>query len=181
MKFYVPAFFLIVFSCLTLYATEPVKIEKKEVVFGETYYNGTNGYYLVGTGNKGSYGNNAAVHNNRYNPYVQQEVNEEEYTPTEVDTKVFHIFANNCASCHGKEKQSGKLQLIDGKELLLHPLHTRVEIVDRVTSHDLKDRGKKPMPMGGETELTKEEKWALMLWMVQESDNMKQRYKKEQK
>lgn len=172
--------------CGYTFATTPnvVRIEKKEVVINEDYLNGTDGYFLVGENQEG-YGQNQLLKYNTYSPRQigygnEQPVSDELYVPTEIDKRTYGIFANSCASCHGTQKQSGKLQLIDGKDLLLQPLATRVDIVDRVSSKtdDLKSRGKKHMPMGGEEDLSQEDQDILRLWMVQEADQLRQRYKK---
>jgi hypothetical protein len=95
----------------------------------------------------------------------------EPYKPTELDVRVYHLFKQKCARCHGDTKQDGGLSLIRDGALQLVPLEDRTEIHDRVHGVGLSDRGKAKMPKGGS--LSDKEVEDLRLWMVQESDRLR--------
>jgi len=96
---------------------------------------------------------------------------EEEYKVTELDKRVYAIFNASCVRCHGDTKQDGGLALVKGGALQLVDLVDRVEIYDRVLGVGLEARGKAKMPKGGT--LSDNDVESLRLWMVQESDRLK--------
>lgn len=94
-----------------------------------------------------------------------------EYKVTDLDKKVYNIFKASCVRCHGDTQQDGGLTLIKGGALQLVDLVDRVEIHDRVNGVSLAERGKAKMPKGGT--LSDSDVETLRLWMVQESDRLK--------
>lgn len=104
-------------------------------------------------------------------PTIPEQAEGGEYKVTDIDRKAFNIFKNACARCHGDTQQDGGLTLIKGGALQLVDLVDRVEIHDRVNGVGLEARGKAKMPKGGT--LSDSDVETLRLWMVQESDRLK--------
>jgi mono/diheme cytochrome c family protein len=94
---------------------------------------------------------------------------EGEYKVTELDKKVYSIFKNQCARCHGDTKQDGGIALIKNDVLQLVDIFDRVEIHDRVNGIGLEARGKTRMPKGS-SPLADAYVETLRLWAVEESD-----------
>ena len=104
-------------------------------------------------------------------PTIPEQAEGGEYKVTDIDKKAFAIFKAQCARCHGDTQQDGGLALIKNGALQLVDLVDRVEIHDRVNGVGLAARGKTKMPKGGSLSDTDVE--TLRLWMVQESDRLK--------
>ena len=97
--------------------------------------------------------------------------------PSQLDVKVFDLFVKRCAKCHHDDKNG--ITLVKDKNgdgqydtLVLHDLSDRVEIYDRVFGVDLDRRGKARMPKG--KPLSNEEVKLLYLWLVEESDRIRE-------
>lgn len=95
--------------------------------------------------------------------------------PTDLDRKVFDIVKTNCARCHTGEDSRGGfkiLERVDGTALLLDLfVEERVLIYDSVANINLKNRGKKLMPLGGQM-LPEDDIETLRLWMVEAAEEL---------
>ncbi len=98
-----------------------------------------------------------------------------------LNNKVFKIFKEQCASCHSNSSKKAGLQLVgkddDGTEWLADlPLEYRVITYDLVAGINLKERGKKLMPLGGPA-LSDEEVETIRLWMIAKAEELKKKGK----
>lgn len=93
-----------------------------------------------------------------------------------LDLKVFRIFKTNCASCHTGDSARKGFKLIGkagSNEYLFNlSLQDRVIVHDVVSGKNLRERGKKLMPLGG-PKLSDSDIEILRLWMVKEAENVK--------
>lgn len=118
-------------------------------------------------------------------PIVEQEKEEpkpekpmREVDPLEgvdLNQRVFQIFTDSCAGCHGQESPKAGLQLVgedpDGTKWLNGlSLSERILVYDSVAGIGLKERGKKLMPLGGQP-LSDEDVEVLRLWMIKKAED----------
>lgn len=99
----------------------------------------------------------------------------------ELNSKVYRIFSESCASCHGPTSAKAGLQLVgqdeDGTKWLSNStLENRVLVYDHTAGIKLKERGKKLMPLGGPA-LPDEEVETLRLWMIAKAEEIKKQNK----
>lgn len=87
---------------------------------------------------------------------------------TELDRKVYNVFSNNCANCHGAE-QNVRMKLVDTTKgtLFDRSLDERVEIWTRTDQTELSTFGLKGMPPG--KVLNDNDVTSIKQWMIEEA------------
>lgn len=96
-----------------------------------------------------------------------------EYTPTELDRKVFDIFNASCKKCHSEGPNDNGITLITKSGALrLLDLADRVETYNRVQGVHLDEQGKARMPKGS-APLPDDKLKSIYLWMMEESDRIR--------
>lgn len=96
---------------------------------------------------------------------------------SDLNSKVFFIFSESCASCHGDKSPKKGLQLVgkdsDGTKWLNNlSLDDRVLVYDHTAGVKLKERGKKLMPLGEEP-LSDSDVDIIRLWMIAKAEETK--------
>ncbi len=110
-------------------------------------------------------------------PVQPESVEPKPEIPTDLNGKVFTIFSANCASCHGSDTPKAGLRLLgtdtDGTKRLNNlSLSDRVRVYDHTAGINLKERGKKLMPLG-KAPLSDAEVNILRLWMIAKAEETK--------
>lgn len=109
-------------------------------------------------------------------PDTNVEVGPSPNESSKIDISVYKIFKESCFACHGTNSPKAGLQLVGDGWLTDLSLEDRVLAYDHVAGINLKNRGKKLMPLGGPP-LSDEDVELVRLWMIDKAEKIKRSVK----